>query len=74
MADGDIQISLGDGAFRLHDIAIAVVGFGDDRFGLCFGAGADDVHRPEYLFEQRLFSIVHRIGYFPADRPGQWWS
>lgn len=39
MADGDIKIGLGNSGFRFHDIAIAVVGFGDDCFSPGLRAG-----------------------------------
>ena len=59
MADGDIQIDLGDGGFRLHDIAIAVIGFGDDRFRPGFRAGRYLVHLPENIREDGLLAVVH---------------
>lgn len=60
MADSDIQVGLGDGGFRLHDISMAVIGFGDNRFGLGFGTGAYFVHLPENIFENGFFAVVNR--------------
>ena len=59
MADGDIQIGLGDGGFRLHNIAVAVIGFGDDRFRLGFRAGRYLVHLPENIRKDGLLAVIN---------------
>ena len=60
MADRDIQIGLRDCTFRLHDISVTVIGFGNDRLGFGIGAGAYLVHLPKDVREKLLFRFVHR--------------
>ena len=44
---GDIEVGLGDGGFRLHDVPVTVIALGYLGFGLVLGAGADFIHLPE---------------------------
>ena len=70
MADRDIQIGLRDRAFRLHDISVTVIGFGNDRLGFGIGAGADLVHLPKDVREKLLFRFVHRCDLLGIIRIG----
>ena len=60
MRHGDIQRGSRFGGFGLHDVAVTVIGFGDDRFRMAFRAGGYIVHLPKYILEKLLFGIVHR--------------
>ena len=70
MADRDIQIGLRDRAFRLHDISVTVIGFGNDRLGFGVGAGAYFVHLPKDVREKLLFRFVHRCDLLGIVRIG----
>ena len=70
MADRDIQIGLRDRAFRLHDISVTVIGFGNNRLGFGVGAGADLVHLPKDVCEKLLFRFVHRSNLLRIIRIG----
>ena len=60
MADGNIQIGLGNGHFCFHDIPIPVVAFLNHRFRFGIGAGRYGVHLPKYIGKNLFFRIVHR--------------
>ena len=57
---GDIQRGSRLGGFGLHDVAVTVIGFGDDCFRMAFRAGGYIVHLPKYILEKLLFGVVHR--------------
>lgn len=60
VADRDIKVGVRDCRGGFHDVPVTVVGFGDDFFGLAFGAGRYFVHLPENIFENGFLGIVHR--------------
>ena len=60
MRNGDIKRCFCDCRFRLNDVAVSVVRFGNFRFRVAFTAGGYGVHLPKDVREDLLLALVHR--------------
>ena len=60
MRNGNIKRCFCDFRFRLNDVAVSVVRFGNLRFRVAFTAGGYGVHLPKNVREDLLLALVHR--------------
>ena len=60
MRNGDIKRCLCNRRFRLNNVAVSVVRFGNLRFRVAFTAGRYGVHLPKDVREDLLLALVHR--------------